>query len=106
MFLCMRIFIWKVVAYAIWGIFVVLNKQFLLQVVNVVAFVVMVVVNGLAGSTTLLGGVTSADVSDMYPTLITPAGFTFAIWGIIYTLLLLFTIYQLLPKNRDKPLLS
>jgi translocator protein len=102
----MRIFIWKVVAYAIWGIFVVLNKQFLLQVVNVVAFVVMVVVNGLAGSTTLLGGVTSADVSDMYPTLITPAGFTFAIWGIIYTLLLLFTIYQLLPKNRDKPFLS
>jgi hypothetical protein len=26
----------------------------------------------------------------MHPTLITPAGFTFAIWGIIYTLLLLF----------------
>ena len=83
-----------------------MNRQFLFQVVNVVAFVVMVVVNGLAGSTTLLGGVTSADVSDMYPTLITPAGFTFAIWGIIYTLLLLFTVYQLLPKNRDKPFLS
>jgi hypothetical protein len=50
----------------------------------------MVVVNGLVFSTTLLGGVTSADVSNMHPTLITPAGFTFAIWGIIYTLLLLF----------------
>lgn len=83
-----------------------LNRQFLFQVVNVVAFVVMVVVNGLAGSTTLLGGVTSADVSDMYPTLITPAGFTFAIWGIIYTLLLLFTVYQFLPKNRDKTFLN
>jgi hypothetical protein len=83
-----------------------LNKQFFFQAVNVVAFVVMIVVNGLAGSTTVLGGVTSADVSDMYPTLITPAGFTFAIWGIIYTLLLLFTVYQLLPKNRDKPFLS
>lgn len=106
MFLCVRIFIWKVGAYGIWGIFVVLNKQFLFQVVNLVAFVVMVVVNGLAGSTTLLGGVTSADVSDMYPTLVTPAGFTFAIWGVIYTLLLLFTVYQLLPKNRDKPFLS
>jgi hypothetical protein len=29
----------------------------------------------LAGSTTLLNGVMSSEVSDMYPTLITPAGF-------------------------------
>lgn len=82
------------------------NRTVLFQVANVAAFVVMIVVNGLAGSTTVLGGVTSAEVSDMYPTLITPAGFTFAIWGIIYTLLLLFTVYQLLPKNRDKPFLK
>lgn len=84
----------------------VLNRQFFFQAINVVAFAVMIVVNGLAGSTTLLGGVTSADVSDMYSTLITPAGFTFAIWGVIYTLLLLFTVYQLLPRNRDKPFLQ
>ena len=76
------------------------------QTVNIVAFIVTLVVNGLAGSTTLLGGVTSADVSDMYPTLITPAGFTFAIWGVIYALLLLFVVYQALPRNRDKPFLS
>jgi len=81
------------------------NRVFF-QAVNVVAFVVTIAVNGLAGSTTSLGGVTSADVSDMYPTLVTPTGFTFAIWGIIYTLLALFTIYQLLPTNRDKPFLS
>ena len=84
----------------------VLNRQFFFQAINVVAFILTVVVNGLAGSTTLLGGVTSADVSDMYPTLVTPAGFTFSIWGVIYTLLLLFTAYQLLPKNRDKPFLQ
>ncbi len=84
----------------------VLNRQFFFQAVNVVAFVVTIAVNGLAGSTTLLGGVTSAEVSDMYPTLVTPAGFTFSIWGAIYTLLLLFTVYQLLPRNRDKPFLS
>ena len=76
------------------------------QAVNIVAFIVTVAVNGLAGSTTLLGGVTSADVSDMYPTLVTPAGFTFAIWGVIYTLLALFVVYQTLPKNRDKPFLG
>jgi benzodiazapine receptor len=82
------------------------DSRVFFQAVNVVAFVVTIAVNGLAGSTTLLGGVTSADVSDMYPTLVTPAGFTFAIWGIIYTLLAVFTVYQLLPRNRDKPFLQ
>jgi benzodiazapine receptor len=84
----------------------VLNKGVFFQAINVVAYVVTIAVNGLAGSTTLLGGVTSADVSDSYPTLVTPAGFTFAVWGVIYMLLLVFTVYQFLPRNRDKPFLS
>ena len=84
----------------------VLSRQFFFQAVNVVAFIVTLVVNGLAGSTTFIGGVTSAQISDMHPTLVTPAGFTFSIWGVIYTLLALFTVYQLLPRNRDKPFLS
>ncbi|HER54468.1 MAG TPA: tryptophan-rich sensory protein [Candidatus Bathyarchaeota archaeon] len=86
--------------------FVMLNRPVVFQAVNIVAYVITLIVNGLAGSTTFLGGVTSADVSDMYPTLVTPAGFTFAIWGIIYTLLALFVIYQVLPKNKDKPFLG
>jgi benzodiazapine receptor len=88
------------------GVFVVLNKGVFFQAINVVAYVVTIAVNGLAGSTTLLGGVTSADVSDSYPTLVTPAGFTFAVWGIIYALLLVFAVYQLLPRNRSKPFLG
>jgi len=84
----------------------VLNRAVFFQAVNIVAFIVTLVVNGLAGSTTLLNGVTSGEVSDMYPTLVTPAGFTFAIWGIIYVLLLVFVVYQVLPKNRDKPFLQ
>ena len=83
-----------------------LKRPVVLQTINIVAYIVTVAVNGLAGSTTLLGGVTSADVSDKYPTLVTPAGFTFAIWGIIYTLLALFVIYQVLPRNREKPFLG
>jgi benzodiazapine receptor len=83
-----------------------LNKPVFFQAMNVVAFLVTVAVNGLAGSTTVLNGVSSADVSDMYPTLVTPAGFTFAIWGVIYTLLAVFVISQLLPRNRDKPFIA
>ena len=69
---------------------------------NIVAFVLTVVVNGLAGSTTILGGKNTAQVSDAYPTLITPAGYVFAIWGIIYVLLGVFVVFQALPSQKGK----
>lgn len=61
----------------------------------VCAFVVAMTLNGLAGSTTLLGGVNTADVSNNYQNLFTPAGSTFAIWGVIYLLMLSFVLYVL-----------
>jgi hypothetical protein len=79
------------------------KNQLLLTVLNIVVFVWTVAVNSLAGATTLLNGRTSGQVSDAYPTLITPAGFTFSIWSIIYILLGAFVVYQALPRNRDKP---
>jgi benzodiazapine receptor len=72
-----------------------------LQVGNAVAFAAVIVVNSLAGSTNLIGGRNTADVSAAFPTLITPAGFTFSIWGIIYALLAAFIIFQFLPKHRQ-----
>jgi hypothetical protein len=80
-------------------------KLVLLQSLNVVVFVVTVIVNGLASSRGL-NGVTTAEVSDLYFTLVTPAGYVFAIWGVIYTLLLLFSVFQVLPSQRDKPFLE
>lgn len=76
-----------------------------MQGLNAVAFVATVAVNSLAGSTKLLNGLTSGEVSDLYPTLVTPAGYTFSIWGIIYALLGVFTVYQVLPRNREEPFL-
>ncbi|MCW4054147.1 MAG: hypothetical protein NWE84_04405 [Candidatus Bathyarchaeota archaeon] len=78
------------------------NSSALLRWSNIVAFVLTVIVNSLAGSTTLLGGVNTAEISDSNPTLITPAGYTFAIWGIIYFLLGLFVVFQALPRQREK----
>lgn len=68
---------------------------------NITAFLITLVVNGLA-NTTLLNNRTTAQVSDLYPTLITPAGYVFAIWGIIYVLLVAFVIYQALPSQKNK----
>jgi len=71
-----------------------------LQVGNALTFAAVIVVNSIAGGTRIIGGVNTADVSAAFPTLITPAGFTFAIWGIIYTLLAIFIVFQLLPGHR------
>ncbi|NIV43810.1 tryptophan-rich sensory protein, partial [Candidatus Bathyarchaeota archaeon] len=81
-------------------------RQPLLRWTNVASFGILVVVNALAGSTRLLNGKTSGEISDFYPTLITPAGYTFSIWGLIYVLLLAFVIYQAMPTNRDKSFLG
>lgn len=70
---------------------------------NIVAFIITVIINGLAGSTNIIGNQFTAQVSDANPTLITPAGYVFSIWGIIYLLLAIFIIYQVLPKNKNRP---
>lgn len=77
------------------------NSQLLLRIGNIVAFIITLIINGLS-NTTLIGGRTTAEVSALYPTLITPAGYVFSIWGIIYVLLAIFLVYQILPRNRDK----
>lgn len=38
----------------------------------------------IPGSPYLIGGMTQADISAMFPTAITPAGITFSIWSVIY----------------------
>ena len=64
-----------------------------LQVLNFVFFLLMVAVNYLAVALPI-NGKTTGELSNQYPNLFVPAGFTFAIWGVIYTLLLAFCIYQ------------
>jgi len=78
------------------------NNPVLLKWSNIIAFAFTVIVNSLAGSTKLIGGVNTAQISDSNPTLITPAGYVFAIWGIIYVLLGVFVIFQALPSQKEK----
>lgn len=74
----------------------------LLKWLNIMAFLFTVLVNGLAGSTTILGGKNTAQISDANPTLITPAGYVFSIWGVIYILLGVFVVFQALPSEKGK----
>ncbi len=70
------------------------NKKTLLQVGNLIGFIITVLVNYLANALPI-NGITTGELSDSYPNLFVPAGLTFSIWGVIYVLLFIFSIYQI-----------
>ncbi len=75
----------------------------ILQLLNLTGFGLMVIINFLANYLPI-NDLDTGVISDMYPNLFTPAGFTFAIWGLIYLLLGIFAIYQvrgLIGQPRD-----
>lgn len=78
------------------------ENHLLRQFVIVVTFVLTLVVNYLSNALPL-NGRTAGEISDALPSLITPAGYAFAIWGLIYTALTGFVIYQALPQQRRNP---
>jgi hypothetical protein len=64
-----------------------------LQILNIISFTAVIAVNWLANHLPL-NGYTTGEVSARYSNLFTPAGVTFAIWGVIYAALAGFVIYQ------------
>jgi len=81
----------------------------LLQIGNIIAVIITIIVNGLANLLPI-GGKNTAELSDNIPNLFVPAGITFSIWGIIYLLIILFAIYlakDLFKKEKTtKPFLE
>jgi translocator protein len=75
------------------------------QFLVIFTYLGMVLVNSLANILPI-NGITTGEISDSFPVLFTPAGYVFSIWGLIYLLLLGFTIYQSLPAQRDNPRLE
>lgn len=71
------------------------------QITLVLATALTLVMNYLSQSLPLFGR-TNADVSDALPNAFTPAGLTFAIWGVIFTGLIVFAVYQALPTQRGE----
>ena len=64
-------------------------------------FTQMIVVNSLANILPI-NGLTTGDLSDQLKNLFTPQGATFAIWGVIYSLLLVFTLRILIKPTDEK----
>lgn len=81
------------------------DKSVIYQAANILAILVTIVVNAIV-EIIPVNGVTSKDVSDAYPSLFTPPGYVFSIWSVIYTLLIVFMIYQALPSQREESYLK
>ncbi|MEM1000526.1 MAG: hypothetical protein AAGN35_25965 [Bacteroidota bacterium] len=64
-----------------------------LAILNIAAYVGTLVINALANALPI-NGMTTGDLSALYPNKFVPAGFTFSIWGIIYLWLGVFVVYQ------------
>lgn len=63
-----------------------------------VATIITIAVNAFAAAG-YINGVTPDAVSARYPTVITPAGYAFSIWSLIYAGMIAFSIYQLSPSR-------
>lgn len=67
------------------------------QAANIILAVAQIAVSVVAGKDI-------GPTSDRYPTYVLPAGYAFAIWGLIFGGTLGYAVYQLLPAQREKPL--
>ncbi len=67
------------------------TNRVLLPILLWLTFLGTLVANALA-SLLPINGITTGELSDSYPNLFVPVGLTFAIWGLIYSLLLAYTI--------------
>ena len=69
-------------------------SRIFISFLNLIGFLAVVAVNALAVLLPLNNNTTQA-LSDKYPNLFVPAGLTFSIWGVIYILLGIYTVYQM-----------
>ena len=62
------------------------------------------IMNGAANAIPL-NGRNTGEISDSFKVIFVPAGYVFAIWGLIYLGLIAYTVYHSLPGQRTNPLL-
>ena len=82
-----------------------MKKDLIRQIVVIVALIATLVVNWLSNALPL-NGLTAGEISDSFVVYFVPAGYVFSIWGLIYLGLIAYTVYQMLPAQRENPYLQ
>jgi len=75
------------------------------QIAVLLSTIILIVVNGLANALPL-NGQSTGEISDRFDVYFVPSGYVFAIWGLIYLALIAYSIYQVLPSQRENPRLQ
>lgn len=73
--------------------------------INIGALAIVLLMNYLSNAIPF-NGMTQEELSAVNPVLITPAGYVFSIWGLIYLGLIAFVVYQALPNYRENPMVK
>jgi len=68
--------------------------------INLILLAITLIINAM-GASGLINNLSQKEVSDMYQTLITPAPFTFSIWSLIYSLLIVSIVVMIVKKNDN-----
>ena len=79
-----------------------MSKDTTRQLANALSVILALTVNILA-STLPLNGQNTGEISDRFLVYFVPAGYVFAIWGIIYIGWIAFSIYQFQPAQKESP---
>ncbi len=77
-------------------------KDSLRQIANLVSVIIALTINILA-SVLPLNGQNTGEISDSFQVYFVPAGYVFAIWGIIYIGWIVFTIFQFRADQKESP---
>ncbi len=77
-------------------------KDTIRQIANLITVLIALTVNILA-STLPLNGQNTGEISDRFQVYFVPAGYVFAIWGIIYIGWIAFTIFQFRSNQKESP---
>lgn len=68
--------------------------------INLILLTITLIINAM-GASGFINGLSQKEVSDMYQTLITPAPFTFSIWSLIYSLLIVSIVIMIINNNNN-----
>lgn len=79
-----------------------MSKDTLRQFANLLSVILALTINVIA-SVLPLNGQNTGEISDRFQVYFVPAGYVFAIWGIIYIGWIAFTIFQFRPSQKESP---
>ena len=77
-----------------------MKRDYLRQFAVIFTTIYALVLNGAANAIPL-NNRNTGQISDMFKVLFVPAGYVFAIWGVIYLFMLAYMVYQALPAHRQ-----